>query len=352
MLRKRVLIYGATGFTGGLAARLASSRGLHPVLAGRSEPELARLAAELNCEHRVAPLDDSAKLDSILSDVAVVLHAAGPFIGTARPMVGACLRAGAHYLDFSGEAPVFQALQQLDSQSRQRQIMVMPGVGFSVTASDCLAVHLAERCPAARRLYIGVSRSMHISRGSLRSMAQLAGRGIQVRRNRALIAVEPGTLTRRFDYGKGPKTSVIAGWPDPFSAWYSTQIPSIEAYLESGPVETAVAGLARWTQWTAATPVWRSIATAGAKYLSAEPSPAQRNAATRVVVAECEDRSGRRTGARLVAPESYEFSASSALAIVERVLGGELAHGFQTPGTAYGAGLLRALNVAIQPLAV
>src|SRR5690242_4394080 len=97
------VIYGATGFTGRLMLDGALALGLRPVLSGRDEGRLGALAEQLGLEYRVARLGDPAALDEALRGMRVVLHAAGPFSETSRPMVDACLRAGVHYLDITGE---------------------------------------------------------------------------------------------------------------------------------------------------------------------------------------------------------------------------------------------------------
>src|SRR5437764_7173863 len=99
------MIYGANGYTGELIAREAVRRGQRPVLAGRNREAVENLARELGCEARVF---DLSKPD--LSGVALVLHCAGPFIQTSKPMVDACLAARAHYLDITGEMSVFESI--------------------------------------------------------------------------------------------------------------------------------------------------------------------------------------------------------------------------------------------------
>jgi len=107
------LLYGSYGYTGRLIAARALERGLRPVLAGRGEAPLRGQAEELGLPWRAVALDDPAALDAALADVPVVVHAAGPFSRTARPMAEACLRTGTHYLDITGEIAVFEALAAL-----------------------------------------------------------------------------------------------------------------------------------------------------------------------------------------------------------------------------------------------
>ena len=113
------LIYGATGFTGKLTARVAAERDLKPILAGRNEAKLKAIAQHLGLSYRVFELSDTAALDTALGDVNVVLHIAGPFSATSKPMADACLRTGTHYLDITGEIDVFEALARRDPEAKE-----------------------------------------------------------------------------------------------------------------------------------------------------------------------------------------------------------------------------------------
>src|SRR5215468_5184508 len=147
----RLLVYGATGYTGRLVVHAARTRGLRPILAGRDARALAMLAEPLGLAWRAAPIDVPERLADALRDVDVVLNVAGPFEATAEPLARACLATGTHYLDVTGEIPVFEALHRWRAEAARRGVMLMPGVGFIVVPSDCLAGHLAARLPGAHR---------------------------------------------------------------------------------------------------------------------------------------------------------------------------------------------------------
>src|SRR5215470_3341592 len=146
---KQFLIYGATGYTGKLTARTAKEKGLEPILAGRNETKLAAVVEPLGLEWRAFNLSEQEKLDSALGEVDAVLHIAGPFSATSKPMADACLRTGTHYLDITGEIDVFEALAARDNEARAAGVMLLPGVGFDVVPSDCLAAHMKRRLPDA-----------------------------------------------------------------------------------------------------------------------------------------------------------------------------------------------------------
>ena len=150
-----LMIYGATGYVGEYVARTAGRLGVKAIVAGRDAAKLDRIASETGLERRAFGLDDPAVIDSALNKVAVVLNCAGPFKYTAEPLVEACLRSGAHYFDLAGEIPVYEALQARDEQAKARGVMLLPGVGFDVVPTDCLALHLKQRLPSATQLRLG-----------------------------------------------------------------------------------------------------------------------------------------------------------------------------------------------------
>jgi short subunit dehydrogenase-like uncharacterized protein len=61
-------------------------------------------------------------------------------------MANACLRNRVHYLDITGEIDAFEVLATQDAEARARGVMLLPGVGFDVVPSNCLA---ARRLPDA-----------------------------------------------------------------------------------------------------------------------------------------------------------------------------------------------------------
>jgi short subunit dehydrogenase-like uncharacterized protein len=332
-----LLIYGASGYSGRLMTSVALAAGLRPVVAGRDACKVTELGERLGLETRVARLDDPQGLTRVLDDVRVVLHAAGPFSHTARPMVDACLRTGTHYLDLSAAVDVIEALVERDAEARRRRIMVMPGVGFDVVPSDCLAAHVARRLPRAQRLALGISGLTLATRGSAKAFAEHAGRAITVRRNGTIAGVPPGALERPFDYGHGMRPSAAVSWGDVAAAYYTTGIPNIEVYFETTPVLQGMLMATRYFGPVLRTGAWQAVLKTWSDALPEGPTAAQREAARTVIVAEGEEAGGRRVRARLRAPEAYTLTGETGPAIAARVLAGDLEVGFQTPGRVYGA---------------
>jgi len=147
----QLLIYGANGYTGKLIAHEAAKRGLKALLGGRQRDAISALADELSLPCRVFELDNADEVARNLDGVAVVLHCAGPFSRTSAPMLKACLDRNVHYLDITGEVDVFEACHRADARAKTQGTVVMPGSGFDVVPTDCLAALLKRRLPDATR---------------------------------------------------------------------------------------------------------------------------------------------------------------------------------------------------------
>ncbi|WNM58616.1 saccharopine dehydrogenase family protein [Candidatus Nitrospira allomarina] len=332
----RLLIYGANGFTGQLIAARAKNLGYDVVLAGRSTDRLKSLAQLLELPWRVFGLDDPQHLDEALVDVDAVLHLAGPFNVTAIPMLKACLRKVTHYLDVTGELGVFQALHRFDDEARSRGIMIMPGVGFVLLASDCLAAHVASKLPEAQYLRLGFSHPKFFSRGTLRTMLGLVREQVSIRREGRLTSVPVGRLERKFDYGEGQRVSTAVNWADVYTAYYTTGIPNIEVYAEAPFMERGLYKIGAWFAEPMRLASWQGIIDFQTRFWPEGPSSSARAGAKRVIVAEAEDRWRRQIRSRLYTPDGYDFTAVSALEIGQRVLKGEYQPGYQTPASVYG----------------
>lgn len=335
------LLYGATGYTGDLIARFASDRGLRPILAARNTDKLEQTATELGLDYRAFSLDDPDAIETALAEVQVVLNCAGPFFRTYQPIVEACLRTQTHYLDITGEIPVFEALADRDAEAKEAGIMLLPGVGFDVVPSDCLAAHLKTRLPSATHLALGFQmRGGRMSRGTATTMVESSGSGGMVRQDGNLTPVSAGWKTREIDFGQGPVSAMTIPWGDVSTAFYSTGIPNIEVYAAfPDSIRTAIA-LSRYFGWFLNLPPIKHLQKRWIKAQPPGPTDAERAAGQSLLWGTVEDNTGDRVVSRLQCPEGYTLTALAALKIVEKVLGGQVSVGFQTPSLAYGADLI------------
>ena len=336
-----LLIYGSTGYTGRLIVAEALARGLRPTLATRNADAVRAQAHPLGLKWRVASIDDPAGLDGALEGATVVLHCAGPFVHTWRGMSDACLRQGAHYLDITGEIAVFEGLAARSSDARAAGIMLLPGVGFDVVPSDCLAAHLARRVPNAEHLSLAFRSLGGASRGTLATMIENLGSPGAVRRNGKIVPVPPAWRTRRIDFGDGkPRDATTIPWGDVSTAFHSTGIPNIEVYMSMRPALRRALVVSRWLGPVLRSGVVRSTLSAMVRRRQSGPSEPERSRGASLLWGEAVAPSGQRAEASLRGASGYVMTAQAAVHLAAKALGGQTRAGFQTPSRAYGADVI------------
>jgi short subunit dehydrogenase-like uncharacterized protein len=346
----RVLLYGATGFTGADIARtLAGTVDL--VIAGRSEAKVRALAQEIGTPWRSFTLDDAGAIDIALEDIDLVLHAAGPFGITARPMMDACLRRRVDYMDLGGEWPVFVDAMRLDAAAREAGIMILPGIGLTVAASDCLMATAMQRWPETTRLCLGISRAQIISRGSVESAATIMNPQVIIRRNGTITSVPAGAMVRAFDFGEGLRETVAMSWADVVTGGVSTGVDSIEVYSEMDWPQRAGYRLSAMAMDVLGAGPAQAMGKALAQVWPEGPDMAARAAARFVMVVHAIDPWRRERSLAMQTRDGYSFSVLTAVDAVHRVLAGEGDAGFQTPARAFGADFIFRADAAhlLQP---
>jgi short subunit dehydrogenase-like uncharacterized protein len=355
---RRWMIYGANGYTGRLTAAEAVARGLRPILAGRDAEPIERLAGELGLAHRVFPLTDPGSLRAALDDVAAVLHCAGPFVETSRPMVQACLASATHYLDITGEISVFESVFGRDGEAREAGVSLLPGVGFDVVPTDCLAARLAAALPDATELDLAfVSDRGALSRGTARTMVKNLPHLGAVRRDGRIVPVPAAWKDRelvlpRPDGGELRRLVMTVPWGDVSTAYHTTGIPNVRVYTGVPPATL------RWLRrlrplipLTGLGPVKRLIMARTERRFARRKGPdeATRESGRVYVWGEAHSEDGRRAVGYLTTPEGYTFTARAAVECVQRLLAGTGAAGgvpagTLTPSRAFGADLVEAVE--------
>ena len=145
-----VVVLGATGVTGRGVARYlaerASQTDLRWAAAGRSPARLEASLAELGSgvpETILADVGEPASLRAMAARTRVVLDLVGPYTDLGRPVIEACIAAGAHYVDLTGELPFArEVIDSLHAGAAEAGVKVVQICGFEALPPD-LSVMLA-----------------------------------------------------------------------------------------------------------------------------------------------------------------------------------------------------------------
>jgi len=339
------MIYGANGFTGELVAREAVARGEAPILAGRRREPVAALAQELSLPHRIFDLEEPGAVAEALWDVRAMLHCAGPFVLTSRPMVEACLSTGTHYLDITGEITVFEEVLARGGAAQAAGVALLPGVGFDVVPSDNLAARLAAALSGASHLDLAFTgEDAQWSRGTLKTMIENLPHAGAVRREGKIVPVPLAYATREIDFpGIGRRSTVTIPWGDVSTAFHTTGIPNIRVFTGMPP--QAIRRL-RWMRAVlpvlGLTPVKRLLQALVERTVTGPDRTTRRNARLHLWGEARNTAAGQSVNASIETPEGYSFTAMAGVECVRRLLGTgvpavNVPPGAWTPSKAFGS---------------
>jgi short subunit dehydrogenase-like uncharacterized protein len=337
---KDIIIYGANGYTGELIVRRAIDQGLRPLLAGRNEAQIEALAKRFGLPCQVCDLKDATVLDYLLKGSKVLIHAAGPFIHTSKPMVEACIRNRVHYLDITGEIEVFRQVHGYDDQAKERDVMLLPGSGFDVVPSDCLAAHLHARMPNASELILAFHSSGRSSRGTTLTAIEGIGKGGAIREHGKLKAVPDVFDTKEFQFGDQQHMAVTIPWGDVYTAFISTGIPNIRVYMSMPPKMIRALRIGRWLGWLTGSALFKDRLRRKVKAGKAGPSDSARAKGSVHLVGTVSNAQGDKISATIRTPDGYTLTAMTAIYIASEVLKGNFKPGFQTPSLLFGEALI------------
>ena len=338
MSAQRWMIYGCYGYTGELIVLEALAKGHKPVLAGRNSERTQRLAESHGLAWRAF---DVANAEGQLDDVDVLINCAGPFSETASPMMQACLLSKTHYLDITGEIPVFQHAKSLNDQASKRGVVVCPGLGFDIVPTDMLAANLAHALPDASELELAFDFGALPSQGTARTAVKAIPAGGMVRRGGVLTSVPLGYRIRKVAFPRGTQSAVSFPWGDVFTAKHSTGIGNTIVYF-------AMPAALCWSQklthplrgLLGTRPMQKALLKLVAWLLPAGPSQATRANAGTQFWGRVVNQQGREVSATLTAPSVYLMTAQCAVAAAEHFELATPAAGYHTASTLLGRDFL------------
>jgi short subunit dehydrogenase-like uncharacterized protein len=335
------LLYGANGYTGQLIARYARQYNLQPILAGRRKEPLELLSGQLNVPYKVIDLNDTQTLQTALKEVKAVIHAAGPFQFTAKQMVDACLQTHTHYLDINGDIAVFEMLKQYNTAAKQAGIMILPGAGFDVVPTDCMALLLKKLLSDAVSLKLAFATiGGGLSHGTASTMVNKLGEGGVVRRNGKIVKMPLGQKGMWVDFGERKLFVMSIPWGDISTAFFTTGIPDIETYAGVSPNIYRFLKLQPVFNWLLRTSLIRKFIKKKIDARAPGPTDEMRSKSSSLIWGQAINAAGKTATARMKGPDGYTLTTHSSLLIAQKILQGNFLPGYQTPASAYGEDLV------------
>ncbi|MBR9904291.1 saccharopine dehydrogenase family protein [Halomonas sp. IOP_14] len=309
-----LLIYGATGYTGQMAAEHAKRLGLDFEIAGRNAERLQALANRLDVPYREFNAD--AQAEQSLNGVNVLLNFAGPFAQTSNALMRACINAGVDYLDITAEINIYRLAEQLGSEAAEAGIMLLPGVGWDVVPTDCLAVHVARRVRKPQSLSVALQVPGSMSRGSAMSVSEIIGAGLLARVDGQLVPT-PDAQPRYFDFSEGSVLCAPLSFGDLVTGWHSTGIPNIAMFVHIRGDAFPEGDLSQ---------------------LPDGPTAQQRDSHRARAVVEVTAADGTVVRSMIETINGYSYTPLVAVEAARRVLEGDRQPGFETPAQIFGSG--------------
>lgn len=329
-----IVLIGATGFTGRLVAEELHRLGAPFVIAGRDGNKLDALAADLGgtATARLVDVRDSDALRAILEPGDVVINCAGPFGQLGEPVVHACIEAGAHYTDITGEQGFMRRiLARYGESALAAGVTVAPAMAFEYALSDCAAA-LAGAGMARPLRSVDVIYSWQrpaTSRGTRRTMLRgLGQRG---------VILERGELSRR-PHGAERRLVSISGGPRRAVLFTSGEVVTIPRHLD---VETVrgwmVTGATTARLAPLISPMLPFLVSVSRPLLAVlvrrrpDPDPARREANRFTIRVELHGRTGVRSAVEIRGRDPYGITAEVVTAAARRILEPDAPRGVLAP---------------------
>ena len=337
------MIYGATGYTGRLMVEKAVADGMRPIIAGRNEELVTALASEYGLESSTFELTDADATREGIRGCRLVLHCAGPFSVTSQPMIDACLQEHVHYLDITGEIPVFANAHRQSDAARKQDVLLIPGVGFDVVPSDCLAARLVEMLPAATHLTLAFDAAGGPSPGTAKTAAEGMSKGGCIRQDGKLIRVPAAWKSRSIPFAPGDREAVTIPWGDVYTAYVSTGVPNIQVFMAVPPARIAQMRRMKFISPLMGFGFVQNFIKKRIEKNISGPSDEKRAKTRSELWGEAVSADGRKVSATMTAPNGYDLTVTAGLAVTRYVLENDIEGGYYTPSLLMGAGFAESL---------
>lgn len=323
----KIVLFGATGYTGHLVAEALVKRGLRPVVCGRNPEKLDRLANHLGgLETALAEVNDDGALAGLLSRGDILISTVGPFVRYGRTAVSAAVRKGAVYIDSTGEPAFIQAVfETFGPRAQATGATLITACGYDYIPGNC-AAGLAVSAAGNRAVRVDIGyyskkngrvESLDMSQGTRASLRMAMVAPVKVWRNGNLVEETGGIHVRRFSIDGMDPPALSVSCTEHFS------LPRVYPFLKDihtylgwfGKGTYLMQGGARMQTWLLKIPGYRALATAFLSRVSGSdgkgPDAGQRKKNVSHIVAEAFDINGDMLArVELAGADGYTFTAN------------------------------------------
>jgi short subunit dehydrogenase-like uncharacterized protein len=334
----KLMVYGANGYSAQLIIEELISKNIKPVLAGRNASRIIPLADKFKCEYRIFDLDNDELIEKYLEDVHTLINCAGPFRKTAKDLMEACLQSKTNYLDITGEIPVFHLAFSLAAKAKERGVTFLPGVGFDIIPTDCVAKKLSEQMKDASELKLGfLNIGGGISRGTLLTTLEFLGGNGFIRKNSNVVESKIGAHTINFTKNNFSFYGISIPWGDVYTSYYSTGIPNVEIYLGLSRIVFILRNILLLAVKIFKTDFVKRIASNYVSKNLSGPPKNKRDSTETYVWGKVKNERGEMIETAYRFMEGYNLTAKGAAEAAERVLKNSVPPGTFTPSLAFGS---------------
>jgi short subunit dehydrogenase-like uncharacterized protein len=233
----RIVVFGATGYTGRKTAEALVARGERPVLAGRSADRLADLAERLGgLETAVADVARPGSVRDLVGRDDVLVATVGPFVRYGRPAVEAAIDRGAHYLDSTGEPPfIREVFEHYGPGAARNGVGLLTAMGYDWVPGNLAGALALERAgERAVRVDTGYfyTGPAGMSGGTRASTAASLSEPVFAWREGRIVTERPARRMRTFQVDGKERPAVSVGTSEHFGLpRFAPQVREVNAYL-------------------------------------------------------------------------------------------------------------------------
>jgi short subunit dehydrogenase-like uncharacterized protein len=321
MENKKILIYGANGYTAKLFANHLLKNNIQPILAARSS-KVQTIGQKLNCSTRIFSIDNA---EEQLQDIDFLVNLAGPFSITQEKLIQACINSKTHYLDIAGEYTEVKKAFQFHEEASQNGIVVLPAAGFGVVPTDIAATLACEQVNNPTHLKIAYATVGGASRGTLKTVLKDIQKSGHILVNGEYQRAKPAERELTITVFGKPIRTVYNPWrADLFTAYQSTDVKNIETYSEFPSfVVSMMKGKLTWLR--------NLILNRFINFLPEGPTGKQLQKGSTYIKAIAKNSKGDEGIVEIQGPEAYLFTVICIQKMIELISENESVKGFITP---------------------